>query len=651
VRGVSFQVEGRPFPKSPWVPQSNHALKGAMEQRASSWQALWFPRAIDPEWLDRARLDKDGQRIELWMAQHGYFDAKFLRWEVKRHGSDARKMHPVSIRGYLEQGEPSRIREVDIAGIGALGRSLQRHLRTGTLVVPGRVFSSTAYLATLNAVRSTLLAGGYAFVDVTGSVEAYPDEHVVDVKINVDLGPPSVFGPVAITGVTEMPDRIVAAAVTFKEGDPFTPLALAETRASLFGLRAFSVVNVTPSLEDREHGVVPVAIAVKNSRWRRLKLGPGLEVESGKGTAYGFVEWEHTNLFKRLWTFRPALKVGVAGVVAQDTRLAAFALSQVTVAPVLDVTAAVGIPHVAGPAWSFELDSRVQVGIETSYRFFSPEIAPGLTWRPMTHLGRDALSLALGYRLRYFDYFAFTSDVRDITDSPLGLDLTDPYLLSMLDQHLVFDGRDDPMAPTKGWYGSLQLGEAGGPVLGNFNFVRGQAELRGYKSMPRLASVDPRLVIAARVGGGIIVPYGTGPKASVPFAERLYLGGGTTVRGWGANRLGPSVATTDTTEPSASAHATVLVPAGGLFDALGNLELRKYVVAGVSVAAFTDVGRVWPSISDVTLEGLQWSVGGGLRYATVIGPIRGDVGVRLGEDPEFVDQPRWTVHFGLAEAF
>ncbi len=418
VRSISFKVEGRPFPKSLWVPQSNHALKGAMEQRVSSWQSLWFPGAIEPAWLDRARLDKDGQRLEIWMAEHGYFDAEFLRWEVKRHGSEKRKLHPVSIRGYIDQGKPSRIREVDIAGIGGLGRSLQRQLRTGTIIAPGQVFSSTAYLATITALRNTLLAGGYAFVDVTGSAEAYPDEHVVDVKLKVELGPASVFGPIQIAGITEMPERIVEAAVTFKEGDPFTPLDLAKTRASLFGLRAFSVVNVTPSLANPELGVVPVNIEVKNSKWRRVKLGPGLELESGKGTAYGFIEWEHTNLFHKLWTFRPAVKVGVAGVVAQDTKLKSFALSQVTVAPVLDVTSAIGIPHVAGPDWSFDIDGRVQVGIETSYRFFSPEVAPGLTWRPMTHLGRDALSLSLGYRLRYFDYFAFTSDVSEITDSP-----------------------------------------------------------------------------------------------------------------------------------------------------------------------------------------------------------------------------------------
>ena len=216
----------------------------------------------------------------------------------------------------------------------------------------------------------------------------------------------------------------------------------------------------------------------------------------------------------------------------------------------------------------------------------------------------------------------------------------------MLNQHLILDDRDSAMSPTRGWYGSLAVSEAGGIVFGDYNFIRTQAELRSYRSVPSIARWNPKLVIAARVGGGIIAPYGTGAKASVPFAERLYLGGGTTVRGWGANRLGPSVTTTDVPTQTA-----IVVPAGGLFDSFGNFELRKVVGLGISVATFTDVGRVWPSLADASLAGLQWSVGGGLRYATAIGPIRLDVGVRLGNPPEFADQPRWALHFGLAEAF
>lgn len=647
VRSISFAVEGRKFPKALVGSTSNRALRGEMGQRVSSWQSLTFPGAIDPEWLERRRLDGDGEALERWFVVHGYLDAKFLRWEVARHGREGRRMHPVSVRGFVSAGVPSRIRTVTITGIDHLRPAMNRSLRSRAAVSPGRIFSSVDYTATIKALKDTLLRAGYAFVDVQGAVEAFPAQHAVDVVIHVETGRIGRFGPIRIDGVTGVPKNIVADAVTFQEGDPFSPRDLADTRTALFGLRVFSVVNVSPSLADPESGIVPVRIEVKGTKWHRIKLGPGIEVESGKATLYGAAEWEDSNLFHRLWRFTQTAKLGIAGVVAQDTNYQTFNLSQVTLGPMVDLGSALTIPHAIGPAWSVDVNGRIQVGIETGYRFFSPELAPGLTWHPMIRHGRDVLSVGLDYRIRYFNYFDFTVDIQDIADSPLGLDLTNPFLLSMLDQHVTWDSRDSPLSPTRGWYGSLALAEAGGPVFGNFNFVRAQAELRTYRSLPTLGHWDPRTVIAARLGGGVIAPYGSGPRASVPYAERLYLGGGTTVRGWGADRLGPSVATTD-----AATGETVLVPAGGLFDNFGNLEVRKAVAGGISVAAFTDVGRVWPTMADASFGGLQWTLGGGLRYATVVGPIRGDVGVRMSPDtPDLPALPRWTVHFGLAEAF
>lgn len=409
----------------------------------------------------------------------------------------------------------------------------------------------------------------------------------------------------------------------------------------------FSVVNVTPLTDQPETSTVPVLIEVRNAKWRRLKLGPGLEGETGQGTVYGAGEWEHSNLFGRLWHFKQTARVGATGLVGHGAEGATSAGSRLTVAPTFDLSSVLTIPHALGPGWELGLSGRVQMGVEPGYRYFSPELAPGLVWRPKTRQGREGLSVGVSYHARYFDYFDFTVDLQDIEDSPLGLDLTDPYVLSMVTQMVVWDGRDDRLAPGKGWFASLAMSEAGGPFFGSFDFLRSQAEVRTYRALPTILRWRPRLVIAGRLGVGIVSAYGQGPSASVPYSERLYLGGGTTVRGWGANRLGPSVAVTNT-----STDEVELLPAGGPVSAMGNVELRKELVGGFGIAGFTDVGRVWPAVSDVSLEGLQWSVGGGPRYATVVGPIRGDVGFRLGPAaPDLPSLPRWTLHFGLSEAF
>jgi outer membrane translocation and assembly module TamA len=48
---------------------------------------------------------------------------------------------------------------------------------------------------------------------------------------------------------------------------------------------------------------------------------------------------------------------------------------------------------------------------------------------------------------------------------------------------------------------------------------------------------------------------------------------------------------------------------------------------------------------------MQVSLGGGLRYDSLIGPVRVDVARRSGDDAVFARYPRWAVHFGLSEAF
>ena len=101
---------------------------------------------------------------------------------------------------------------------------------------------------------------------------------------------------------------------------------------------------------------------------------------------------------------------------------------------------------------------------------------------------------------------------------------------------MVFSSRDDLLFPRRGLYAEYELAEAGGPVGGQFDFVRFKADQRAYIPIIRLFGWRPQGAIALRLGGGAIFPWG---DAGVPTAERLYLGGANDVRGWQSNRLGP----------------------------------------------------------------------------------------------------------------
>ena len=162
-----------------------------------------------------------------------------------------------------------------------------------------------------------------------------------------------------------------------------------------------------------------------------------------------------------------------------------------------------------------------------------------------------------------------------------------------------------------------------------------------------------------RVGGGFIQPYGRDEeRAQVPFAERLFLGGSNSVRGWPRRQLGPYLypCGPDGTDYCQSRSGMVqptddIIPIGGLLALHSSLETRTFVYDDFGLALFVDAGMTWNEVADIRDTMVQPTAGTGLRYKTPIGPIRFDVGYRLLDPPEYREIGRVAVHFSLSEAF
>jgi outer membrane protein insertion porin family len=122
------------------------------------------------------------------------------------------------------------------------------------------------------------------------------------------------------------------------------------------------------------------------------------------------------------------------------------------------------------------------------------------------------------------------------------------------------------------------------------------------------------------VGRGIVLGWngrlglGDGIGQEIVLSdERFFAGGGTTVRGYKENSLGPRDVFGD--------------PMGGEALLVSNQEMRfpiwKYVQGGV----FVDVGNVFPQPSEIKFSELEVGAGFGLRFVTPIGVLRFDLGV------------------------
>ena len=87
-----------------------------------------------------------------------------------------------------------------------------------------------------------------------------------------------------------------------------------------------------------------------------------------------------------------------------------------------------------------------------------------------------------------------------------------------------------------------------------------------------------------------------------------------------------------------------------------NAEVRARVAKLYSrdftVAGFADAGNVFPKASDIDIRRLRGALGFGIRYNSVLGPIRFDLGFKL--DRMVFDGRResgWEYHISIGEAF
>ena len=677
VRNVQFRGNGGGLRGA-----GDYLMRSAMaQQRSGSFSWLAPSRRVA---LDQDTLLLDAWRVETWLAHHGFLDARFRAWDViTLRPANARRGPVVRVVGYVELGPETQVRSLVLEGLEGVGRPLLALLSAQTPLQEGATFDIEDLRASEELIAVRLQEQGYAYATVHAEVQLHPEEQAADVVLRAELGPPCTFGPLRLVGDTDLPRERILAEIDVKEGQPWRRSRLSEVQQRLFALGTFSVVNVVPELAWDAQGQpvpqVPVRIEVAEAGFRQLRVGGGVSVENARQEISAGATFSHANLFNRLWRLDVGADAGYASLIElrQGDRLG-FADLATQGAPIGKAHTTLVIPRFPAHDWRLENQVAFELGLEPEYRFATPEGSTALIWQ----LSRR-WSARLGYKVRYFDYFdsSLPDDVSllDRRGRQLDLDFSDPYLLSSLFQQLKYDSRDDLFFPRRGALSVLDLAQAGGPFGGQYNFVKVLADGRIYRPLPGILGWHPRITLTARLAGGALLPYGAEDRARVPFAERISIGGASTVRGWSQDHLGPYLyecldeetgevlqcsSAVDQDQPfdGTNNEDDDIIYIGGMAAIYGGLEARGYWQRGLlqswGLAAFTDFGRAWDgagvsSWADLRARASQIavSVGGGIRYKSPVGPIRVDLARRLDSFPMFSNEPRVALHIGLSEAW
>ena len=89
------------------------------------------------------------------------------------------------------------------------------------------------------------------------------------------------------------------------------------------------------------------------------------------------------------------------------------------------------------------------------------------------------------------------------------------------------------------------------------------------------------------------------------------------------------------------------LPRGGNGLVIFNAELRAPVAGGLGVVGFLDSGNIFARVADIDFGEMRSAIGGGVRYKSPFGPIRFDLGFKVGRQAGEA-LTAWFVSFGQA---
>ncbi|MEI9998064.1 MAG: outer membrane protein assembly factor BamA [Verrucomicrobiota bacterium] len=455
------------------------------------------------------------------------------------------------------------------------------------------------YMATLEGdlkrIRDLYGTKGYIDMEITPERQANVESGKIDILYHITENSQSYVEQIIIQGNNRTKDKVIRRELQVAPGQIYDSVRADVSKKRLENLQYFEKVDISPqdtSVPNRKNMVV----TVEEKRTGSVTFGAGF---SSVDSLLGFVEITQGNFdifnfpyftgggekfrvrlqyglerqdaeieFKEPWFLEQQLALGYNVFYHNATFLSDFYNER-------NYGASISLARAFGPFWYGSVTYTLQ---EFDLYDFADNSSPQLLQAAGANFDPNNVAGGNAYR----------------SDSSITFGLG-------------YDTRDSVLLTRRGMHADFSAEFAGGPLLGQTNIYKFQADAQKYILLP----YDLILTIAGATG--VVDEYGDSNQ--VPLFDRFFIGGSRSVRGFRNRDIGP--------------HDFNDEPLGGNTMAYQNTEITFPIIDRVRGAVWNDIGFLDARSFHYTAawEELNMAAGIGLRLNLPIGPLRLDYGL------------------------
>ena len=445
----------------------------------------------------------------------------------------------------------------------------------------------------------------------------------VKVFITISEGLDIYINKTFIEGIDMADSALVFRELLYKAGDYYSPETVEKSKRRLRETGIFSMVNLIPIKVTNSDSLVNIVISLNKYKQREwLSVGGYEPIEFYEGldplpAIGGFIEWRNRSIFKSSTNFSTKFLIGFPW----ETN---FTLPRLRYDIGFDTNWILGIRWPTKISSFYEtlinydqetIDQVERYGLEMSQSTMFDErsyIQNVTVWEYFSDNKIENNSTTINDSL---DIIQNTSSIKDLQQRSLSI-------------RFHFDIKDDPLFPKKGYLFDIYFKSTGYILGGERDYRKLDLSFHSY------SSINKKSVIAARFKVGRLWSW---DQSDVDYSyEKFYLGGSSNMRGWEILKY--------RTKDSLG-----VIPVGGTFRFLTNIELRTQLSQSLGINIFYDGGILEDDYKNFTKGQMGWDTGIGLTLSTPLGPVRLDYAVPSINDN--IDFSKGIINIGVQYLF